>query len=373
MLINIQKSNLKLGIIAGGQLGKMLIQEASKWDITTYVLDDDISSPASSISTFFQKGSRLDYKTVYQFGKKVDILTFEIESINIEALLKLQNEGILIVPDPKILQLFQNKEAQKAFYLANGLPAVRQHATVPLELPFVQKLKTGGYDGRGVFVVKNQQDMSQMLEGDSIYEDFVDIKKEIAVIVARNKKGQIQSFPAVELVFNKEANLVERLICPADITKEQHEKAKELSHFLIDKLEMSGLLAIEFFIDSNGNLIINEAAPRPHNSGHHTIESVMTSQYEQHIRAILNLPLGSTEIKMPSVMLNLLGEPGYIGNVLYEGLEDALAIDGVKIHLYGKKITKPFRKMGHITIIDKKINVALEKADRVNKLLRVKS
>jgi 5-(carboxyamino)imidazole ribonucleotide synthase len=378
-------TDIKLGIIAGGQLGKMLIQEASKWDIATYILDGDDKSPASSICNHHFQGSRLDYLAVYSFGKKVDILTFEIESINIDALLQLKSEGVKIVPDPSILKLFQNKERQKDFYVKNNFPtsAFSSYATTTgiiddinngiLKYPFVQKLAEGGYDGRGVAVIKSGDDLPDLLTGASIVEEKVDIYKEIAVIVARNAANEVKSYPAVEMVFDKSANLVEKLICPADISDKHQKQAAELAERLITELDMCGLLAIEFFIDASGNLLLNESAPRPHNSGHHTIESVITSQFEQHIRAILNLPLGSTEIKTPSVMLNLLGEPGYHGITQYEGFNDSLSIAGVKIHLYGKKETRPFRKMGHVTIIDKSLKVALEKAEIVKNKLKVKA
>jgi 5-(carboxyamino)imidazole ribonucleotide synthase len=378
-------SDIKLGIIAGGQLGKMLIQEASKWDIATYILDNEDKSPASNICNHHYQGSRLDYLAVYSFGKKVDILTFEIESINIDALLQLKSEGVRIVPDPSILRLFQNKEIQKSFYVKYGIPTSPFRSyNIETELlhdikngiltyPFVQKLKEGGYDGRGVAVINSATDMDSLLPGACIVEEKVDIYKEIAVIVARNASGEVKAYPPVEMVFDKSANLVEKLICPADITETQQMQAAELAEKIITDLDMCGLLAIEFFVDQSGNILVNEAAPRPHNSGHHTIESVVTSQFEQHLRAILNLPLGSTAIKTPSVMLNLLGEPGFSGNVKYEGFSESLAIPGVKIHLYGKKETRPFRKMGHVTIIDKSLNVALEKAEIVKHTLKVKA
>ena len=381
----LHSSELKLGIIAGGQLGKMLIQEASKWDITTYVLDADPNSPASSIASYHFEGSRFDYLAVYSFGKKVDILTFEIESINVDALFKLKEEGVKVIPDPSILKLFQNKEKQKEFYVSCGLPtsafqsfdtkedildAIKQDK---LKYPFVQKLKTGGYDGRGVSVINSESDLRDLLDGESIVEEKVDIHKEIAVIVARNADGEVKSFPAVEMVFDAKANLVERLICPADISEDHHKQAHDIAHKLMERLDMCGILAIEFFLDTSGNILINESAPRTHNSGHHTIESVITSQFEQHLRAILNLPLGSTEIKMPSIMLNLLGETGYTGKVKYEGFNECLALDGVNIHLYGKKTTKPMRKMGHVTIIDKDFSNALKKAEFVKNTLKVKA
>jgi 5-(carboxyamino)imidazole ribonucleotide synthase len=378
-------SNLKLGIIAGGQLGKMLIQEASKWDLVTYVLDNDENCPAKSIASFYIKGSNIDFDSVYQFGKMVDILTFEIENVNIEALKKLKSEGLRIAPDPDILKLIQDKGLQKEFYKNNGIPTsafkiYESKATIlngidkgEINLPFVQKLTKGGYDGHGVTVVNSKNDLTKLLSGVSVIEEKVEIEKEISVIVARNRKGEIKSFPVVEMYFDPIANLVDELICPALITVEQSEKAVNLASEIIELLNMEGLLAVEFFIDSKGEVIVNEVAPRPHNSGHHTIESIITSQFEQHLRAVLNLPLGSTKIKLPSVMINILGADGYEGPVIYEGLSESLAIDGVKIHLYGKKITKPNRKMGHVTIMSSSINCALKKAEKVKQLISVKS
>ena len=378
-------TNLKLGIIAGGQLGKMLIQEASKWDIITYVLDNDEHCPAGKIASFFIKGSNLDFESVYQFGKLVDVLTFEIENVNIEALKKLKSEGHRIVPDPEILELIQDKGLQKAFYERNGIPtssfkiyksetAIRNGIEKgEIHFPFVQKLRTGGYDGRGVAVINDKSDLIKLLPGASVIEEKVEIIKEISVIVARNKKGEIKCFPVVEMLFDPQANLVDKLICPSFIRVEQSEKAFNYAGEIIELLNMEGLLAVEFFIDSKGEVIVNEVAPRPHNSGHHTIESIITSQFEQHLRAILNLPLGSTKLKLPSVMINILGAEGYEGPVIYEGLTESMAIDGVKIHLYGKKITKPYRKMGHVTLMSSSLECALKKAERVKQLIRVKS
>ncbi len=378
-------SSLKLGIIAGGQLGKMLIQEASKWDIITYVLDKDENCPARSIASHYIKGSNIDFDSVYQFGKLVDILTFEIENVNIEALKKLKSEGKKILPDPEILELIQDKGLQKQFFKRNNIPTVpfRVYDTITdikkdlandkIKYPFVQKLRKGGYDGRGIAIINEPEDLKNLLTGASIIEEKVEIAKEISVIVARNKKGEIKSYPVVEMIFDPKANLVDKLICPSSIPVEQSENAINLASEIIELLNMEGLLAVEFFIDSKGEVIVNEIAPRPHNSGHHTIESNMTSQFEQHLRAIFNLPLGSTKIKLPSVMVNILGGEGYEGQVIYEGLTDVMAIEGVKIHLYGKKITKPYRKMGHVTILSSSIDSALEKAEKVRKLIKVKS
>jgi 5-(carboxyamino)imidazole ribonucleotide synthase len=378
-------SNLKLGIIAGGQLGKMLIQEASKWDIQTYVMDKDENCPARSLATHYIQGNHLDYDSVYQFGKMVDILTFEIESVNIQAIKQLKSEGHKIVPDPEILELIQDKGLQKEFYRKNGIPTSEFEFYDSKEAilngvekgeilyPFVQKLRKGGYDGRGVAVVNNENDLSKVLPGPSITEEKVEIEKEISVIAARNEKGDTTCYPVVEMVFDPKANLVDKLLCPSLITVEQSEKAIHYATEIIELLNMRGLLAVEFFIDKKGDVMVNEMAPRPHNSGHHTIESIITSQFEQHLRAILNLPLGSTKLKLPSVMINILGEANHEGQVMYEGLTESMAIDGVKIHLYGKKITQPYRKMGHITVLSSSLECAMKKADKVKQQIKVKS
>ena len=378
-------SNLKLGIIAGGQLGKMLIHEASKWDISTVVLDMDENCPASGVASAFVKGNHLDFNTVYNFGQKVDVLTFELEDINLEALFKLKQEGAKVIPDPKALQLISDKGLQKDFYHQNNFPtspyklydskkeimaAIKEKK---ITYPFVQKLRKGGYDGRGVAVIESQRDLPKLLMGKSVVEEKIDIERELSVIAARNGNDEVRCFPPVDMVFNREANLVEMLVCPAMVTQEQVKEMKLLTGRLIRELDIVGQLSVEFFLDKKGDLIINEVAPRTHNSGHHTIESIVTSQFEQQLRAILDLPLGSTKIKTPSVMINLLGEPNHKGPVIYEGLTECMKIEGVKIHLYGKKITRPFRKMGHLTILADTIEEAITKAKKVKKLIKVKS
>lgn len=378
-------SNLKLGIIAGGQLGKMLIQEASKWNIATFILDNEKDCPAAGVASEYIQGDPLSFESVYDFGKKVDILTFELENINVEALFKLKSEGLKIIPEPEILTLIQDKGLQKNFFASHNIPtssyslfiseneiydAVRKRK---LEFPFVQKLCRGGYDGKGVAVIRDENDLQKLLHGPSVVEELVHISKEVAVIVARNENGKVKSFPVVEMVFDGQANLVEKLICPSQISTEDSARATQIAEHIISELNMTGLLAVEFFIDRSGRILVNEVAPRPHNSGHHTIDSVVTSQYEQHLRAILNLPLGSTMIKMPSVMINLLGEVGYEGPVLYEGLTESMETEGLKIHLYGKKETKPYRKMGHVTIVAHTLEEAIEKSEKVKNIIKVKS
>jgi len=378
-------SNLKLGIIAGGQLGKMLIQEASKWDISSYVLDPVSSCPAAAIANVFVQGDYLSYDDVYHFGKKVDVLTYELENINTEALIRLKEEGLGVEPSPDVLSLIQDKGRQKDFYRENGIPTAsyslfKNSAQIreaiqdkKISYPFVQKLRKGGFDGRGVAVISNESDLESLLDGPSLVEEKVNIRKEISVVVARNAHGEIRCFPTVEMVFNKKANLVEKLICPSTVSPLLSADAKSIASDLINKLGMSGLLAVEFFVDEHDQLIVNEVAPRPHNSGHHTIESVVTSQFEQHLRAVLNLPLGSTKLKIPSVMLNLVGAEGYEGKVMYEGLTESMAMEGVKIHLYGKKITKPHRKMGHVTILSRELDDAILKAEEIKNKIKVKS
>lgn len=376
-------SDLKLGIIAGGQLGKMLIQEASKWDIQTYVLDSEPGCPAGSIATNYVEGSHLDFDSVYRFGKMVDLLTFEIESVNIEALKRLKSEGLQIVPDPVVLEMIQDKGLQKKFYVKHGIPTspfrIYESSELLLDavaagevtFPFVQKLRKGGYDGRGVAVINSHQELEKLLDGPSVVEDMVDISKEISVIAARNRRGEVKCYPVVEMLFDQRANLVDKLICPSSVSVEQSEQAITYAGEIIELLDMEGLLAVEFFVNNEGEVLVNEVAPRPHNSGHHTIESIITSQFEQHLRAVLNLPLGSTKLKLPSVMINMLGSEGYDGPVRYEGLTESMAISGVKIHLYGKRITKPYRKMGHVTILSPTLECALRKAEKVKQLIKV--
>ena len=378
-------SDFKLGIIAGGQLGKMLALAASNWDIKTFILDPDEQCPAASCSTGFVKGNYLNFDDVYNFGKKVDMITFEIENVNIEALKKLKQEGLKIYPDPETLELIKDKGLQKEFYLKHNIPSaffqlykskqeiIQAIENGKLKFPFVQKTRTGGYDGKGVAVIKSNTDVVNLLEGASVIEESINIKKEISIIAARNNYGEIKCFPAVEMEFNPTANLVEKLICPAAIEESISTEAMQLAVKIISSLNFCGLLAIEMFVDNQNKVWINEIAPRPHNSGHHTIESAITSQYEQLLRAIFNFPLGSTHLKSPAVMINLLGEQGYEGNVKYEGLTEAMAIEGVKIHLYGKRITKPFRKMGHVTVLSHSIEEAIKNAEIVKQKLKIKS
>lgn len=378
-------SEFKLGIIAGGQLGKMLVLSASNWDVKTYVMDKDEHCPASANCTRFVKGDPMDFEDVYKFGQMVDMLTFEIELVNTDALKQLKSEGKRILPDPEHLEMIQDKGLQKKFYHNHNIPTApyqlfEHKADIlaaldsgKLKTPFVQKLRTGGYDGRGVSVIKSGDNHGQLLDGPSVIEDLVMIEKEISVIAARNARGEVACFPTVEMEFNPVANLVDKLICPSSLTEKENNQALEIAEQLITKLNFTGLLAVEMFMDKNGQILVNEVAPRPHNSGHHTIESIITSQFEQQLRSIFNFPLGSTRIKTPAIMINLIGEEGQEGKVRYVGLTECMGIRGVKFHLYGKKITRPYRKMGHVTVMAPTIAEAREKADIVKQKLKVRA
>ncbi|MCB0667927.1 MAG: 5-(carboxyamino)imidazole ribonucleotide synthase, partial [Saprospiraceae bacterium] len=348
-----------------------------------WTMDKDFDFPAAKVTNQFIQGDFTNYDLVYQLGRLVDIITIEIENVNVEALFKLEKEGKEIYPQPSVIQTIKDKGLQKNFYHSHQIPTsayelVENAGEIKekvkngeLSLPFVQKARTEGYDGRGVQIVRTEGDLDKLFDRPSVIEDLIHIKNEIAVLVARNPGGNTVVYPSVEMAFHPTANLVEQLISPARISRTVEQHAQEIAIKVIEEMNMVGLLAIEFFITDNDELLVNEAAPRPHNSGHHTIEANVTSQYEQLLRAILDLPLGDPSLKSPAVMINLLGEDGYNGPVEYEGLEDCLAIPNVHIHLYGKKETKPFRKMGHATILDDEIDQAIGKARKVANTLRV--
>ncbi len=372
--------DLKLGILGGGQLGRMLIQESINFNVTTHVLDPDADAPCKDLCNKFVKGSLTDYQTVYNFGKDVDLITIEIEKVNVDALEQLENEGVMVYPQSRVIRLIQDKGVQKQFFKENNIPSSRfqliqnraelKNGNFPL--PFIQKLRRDGYDGRGVHPVKSKIDLDNAFDAPSLIEDWVDFEKELAVIVSRNENGEVKTFPCVEMEFNPEANLVEFLISPSTLSSDILQKADELAVKIAEDLKIVGILAVELFLTKNGEILVNELAPRPHNSGHQTIEGNYTSQYEQHLRAIFNLPLGDTRSISNAVMINLLGEKGFEGLAEYEGLNEILKIDGVYVHLYGKKLTKPFRKMGHVTILDNDREKAIEKAKFVQKILKVK-
>lgn len=363
--------SFQLGVLGGGQLGRMLIQEAVNYDVHVHCLDPDVSAPCRHLATSFTVGSLNDFETVYNFGKSKSVITVEIEHVNIEALERLEAEGIPVYPQPRVLKIVQDKGIQKQFYIDNNIPtppfqlvnSASEIAQYSELFPVMQKMRKGGYDGKGVTPLKSLSDLAHAFDVPSVLESFVDFEKELSVIVARNASGQTAVFPTVECEFNPEANLVEFLFSPAEISPEIEQKAQALAIDVIDKLDLVGILAVELFLTKTGELLVNEIAPRPHNSGHHTIECNVTSQFEQHMRSVLELPLGSTRIVQPGVMINLLGAKGFEGNAIYRGLEEVMAIPGVKTHLYGKSKTKSFRKMGHITVVAE----TLEEAKKIGK------
>ena len=382
-MANYFSSDFTLGILGGGQLGKMLLYETRKFDVRTHVLDPSPEAPCRISCDRFEQGDLMDFDTVYAFGKKVDLLTFEIENVNVAALEKLEAEGKKVYPSSKTLRNIQNKGTQKQFYKSHGIPTspfvlfenknALNEALVRKELhyPFVWKSCTGGYDGKGVNIIRIAEDVIPLPDTACIAEKLVPFKNELAVIVARNPQGQVKTYPVVEMEFHPEANQVEYVICPARIDESVAQKARDIAKKVSEAFEHVGLLAVELFQTEDDDILVNEVAPRPHNSGHHTIESSYTNQFEQHLRAILDLPLGKTASKLGGVMVNLVGAEEHTGNVVYEHIESIMAMDGVTPHIYGKKETRPFRKMGHVTIVNKDIKEARKLAETVKKTIRV--
>ncbi|MBM3186179.1 MAG: 5-(carboxyamino)imidazole ribonucleotide synthase [Bacteroidetes bacterium] len=373
-------NEFKLGVLGAGQLGRMLIQEAINWNVHVYTMDSDPDSPCSKISHQFTCGSITNYEDVLEFGKDKNLITVEIENVNLEALEELERNGVEVFPQPRVLRIIRDKGIQKQFYSENNIPTADFRLIDKKEifsnvdfLPFAQKLRTGGYDGKGVQIMRSESDFEKSFDAPSVLEKFVDFEKELAVIVARNKKGQVTSYPTVECEFNPDANLVEFLFSPAEISHKIEEDARKMAIEIIEKLDMVGILAVEFFLTKEGDLLVNEIAPRPHNSGHHTIECNVTSQFEQHLRSILNLPLGATDLIQPGAMINILGEPNSSGSVFYDGLEKLLNESGVHVHIYGKETVKEFRKMGHFTITGLNLSEVKQKALRLKGNLKAKS
>ncbi len=378
---NYFSSNFKLGILGGGQLGKMLLPETQKFDIYTCVLDASNEAPCAQICNEFYQGSLLDFDTVYNFGKKVDLLTIEIEHVNINALFKLEKEGLEIYPQPKVLEIIQHKGRQKDFFVKNNIPtaphkrflSINKLKNEMLSFPFVWKSAQFGYDGAGVKIVRNQNELNLLTETDCIIEELIPFKNELAVIVARNKNGEIKTYPVVEMEVQTEEDQVEYVICPARISDEVAKKAQNIALKVAESFKHIGLLAVEMFQTENDTILVNEVAPRTHNSGHYSIEASYTNQFEQHLRSILNLPLGNTNSKVAGIMVNLVGEEGFYGNVVYKNMEKILKMDGVTPHIYGKKQTRPFRKMGHVTVVNANIKEALKIAKKVKNTIRVVS
>ena len=376
----------KLGILGGGQLGKMLCQAAADWHLPIYVLDKDDSFPAARYATYFTEGDFRNREDVLAFGRSMDVVTIEIEHIDTGALHELVREGVKVYPQPDKIDLIKDKGLQKRFYAENdiatspfelfdGAEAVRAAvAEGRWTLPFVQKARTGGYDGQGVAVIRTEADLAEkLLPVPCLLEGMADIDKEIAVIVARSPSGEIRTFPSVEMEFHPTANLVEFLLCPAAVDGDTNARLTALAQSVAERMDVVGLLAVELFLNKDGSIWVNEVAPRPHNSGHHTIEANVTSQYQQHLRAVLDLPLGDTDLVRPGAMVNLLGAPGHSGPAVYAGWEDLLRIPAVYPHLYGKAETRPYRKMGHITALGDTVEQARDRAAAARNAVKVVS
>lgn len=381
--MNYFSSDFKLGILGGGQLGKMMLADLRKFDICTYVLDPSAEAPCQYGAHYFEQGDLLDYKTVYNFGQKVDVLTLEIENVNLDALDQLEAEGKAVYPIAKTLRLIQHKGVQKDHYKSHNIPtSAHQRFTQlsdlvlavnnqELAFPFVWKLAQFGYDGKGVKIVRSIADLTDLPIGECIAEQLVPFTHELAVIVARSVAGEIKTYPVVEMEFHPEANQVEYVLCPARIDPAIAQKATEIALQVSAAFAHVGILAVELFLTAEGDILVNEVAPRPHNSGHYSIEASYTSQFENHIRAILDLPLGDTSSKVAGIMVNLVGDEGFSGPVVYENIAKIMQLKGVTPHLYGKKETRPFRKMGHVTIVHEDINAARKLAEEVKQTIRV--
>ena len=372
-----------IGILGGGQLGKMLLSTTRQWDIPTNVMDPSDDAPSRIGCDKFVKGKLMNYESVVDFGKDVDILTIEIENVNVDALATLEQKGVKVYPQSSVLRTIQNKCHQKQFYKKNKIPTASfqifrskeelKDAVVRgfISFPFVWKSESMGYDGYGVKIVRSNQDLEEINSGRCMAEELINIDKEVSVIICRSPKGETKSYPSVEMEFHPEANQVEYVLSPARISKKISQKAEQIAFKVSKAFKHVGLLAVELFLTKEGDILVNEVAPRPHNSGHYTIEGSYTSQFEQHIRAILDMPLGNTANKVAGVMVNLVGKEGHKGPVFYKNIEHILAIEGVNPHLYGKKQTRPFRKMGHITVINKDLKVARKIAEQVKETIEV--
>jgi 5-(carboxyamino)imidazole ribonucleotide synthase len=372
-------NQFKLGMLGGGQLGRMFIQEALNYNVHVHCIDPDPQAPCKNIASSFTVGQLTDYESIMAFGADKDVLTVEIEHVSVQALRDLEALGKKVYPQPHILSLIQDKGTQKEFYVQNELPTSRFRlienkqallADLPA-FPFVLKLRTGGYDGKGVQIIRSNEDLMDAFDAPCVMEELVPFSKELSVIVARNEHGETAVYPVVECEFSPTANLVEFLFSPASISADIELKAKELATSVIDQLTMVGILAVELFLTTDNQLLINEIAPRPHNSGHHTIECCYTSQFEQHMRSVLGAPLGNTALITPGVMINLLGENGFEGDAIYQNLEEVMAMKGVTVHLYGKQKTKSFRKMGHVTIYGPELETLKSTGKKVAQRLKV--
>jgi 5-(carboxyamino)imidazole ribonucleotide synthase len=372
---------LKVGILGGGQLGRMLLQAAANYQVETHVLENDDECPAAHLCRYFIKGNIRDFDTVYNFGKNLDAVTIEIENVNVEALEKLEAEGVKVYPKPSVLKTIKNKILQKQYYKEHQIPtaefAVLHSKTEitnhPNLIPGVQKLATGGYDGKGVQIIDDKAAIEKGFDEASVLEKKINFKKEIAVIIAVGQDGKTALYPPVEMVFNKDLNLLDYQICPAEIPQGVLWKVEAISLSVVRNFHSPGLFAVELFVDDKDDVYVNETAPRVHNSGHHTIEAHYSSQFDMLWRILLGHPLGNTKHILSSAMVNIIGSEGHSGDVHYEGINEVLKIDNAFVHLYGKHQTKPGRKMGHITILSNEKQDLIHKANKIKQSLSVVS
>ena len=378
-------SNKIIGILGGGQLGKMTLEASNKWGLKIYILDPDENCPSKSLCSKFFQGDLMDFDTVYNFGKEVDLITIEIENINVDALEELKKENKIVYPQPEILKIIQDKSLQKEFYSKHNIPSAPFKKFISKEelknfisnderqYPFIWKSSKMGYDGYGVKLIKDNNSFENIPDKHCIIEDKAKIEKELSVMVVSTPSGEIINYPVVEMQFNSESNQVEYIISPARIEKEIKEKAESLAIKVSKSFGNIGLLAVEMFLTTDGDILVNEVAPRPHNSYHFSIEGSKTSQFEQLIRSILDLPSGKTNTTNNSVMVNLVGDQNKKGPVIYKNMDQIIGIEGVNPHIYGKKETRPNRKMGHITVINPNIDEAIKIAKEIKKTVKVTS
>ena len=373
--------NKTLGILGGGQLGKMVLDVSNRWGLKVYVLDSNIECPSSKLCSKFFVGDLMDYDTVVKFGENVDLITIEIENVNVDALKFLESKGKKVFPQPRVIEIIQDKSKQKEFYIKNGIPTSSFRSCNGIEelknliskgeisYPFIWKASKMGYDGYGVNKILDNKSLEKLSDCHCIIEELISIKKEISVMVGLRESGEILNYPVVEMEFNKDSNQVEYILSPAQISQELKIKAEKLACNIAEKFKICGIIAVEMFLTNQDEILVNEVAPRPHNSYHFSIEGSYTSQFEQFLRAILDLPLGSTKILQNSVMVNLVGEKYSKGIVEYKNFDQIIGIEGVNPHIYGKIETKPNRKMGHVTIINQDINVAKALAKKIKETI----